>query len=194
MTSGWLELQSWHCKQTGSSGCVHGGGTEAGWETCWGGPMLQLLLFQSLASISCAEMSSKGQQAALACTSCTKSRKEQERTNQKTQSKERAKCWEEKHSGSQRTSKAHTKHAITCCRKGSRIISFHAMHRSLQKMRPFCHSILFQRLSFMLVALLSLMTLILSTQVSSVHMQRRDTTEEQNSLCASEKPAFLSSH
>lgn len=97
MTSGWLELQSWHCKQTGSSGCVHGDGTEAGWETCWGGPMLQLLLFQSLASISCAEMSSKGQQAALACASCTKSRKEQERTNQKTQSKERAKCWEEKH-------------------------------------------------------------------------------------------------
>lgn len=44
------------------------------------------------------------------------------------------------------------------------------------------------------VALLSLMTLILSTQVSCVHMQRKDTTEEQNTLCAPEKPTFLSSH
>ena len=60
MTSGWLKRQQWHCEQTSSSGCVHGDGTEAGQETCWGGPMLQLLLFQSLASISRAEKMSKG--------------------------------------------------------------------------------------------------------------------------------------
>ena len=87
-----------------------------------------------------------------------------------------------------------TKDKQSTHKKGGRIISFHAMHRSLEKMQPFCDSILFQRLSFMPVALLSLMTLILSTQVSSVHMQRRNNTEEQNSSCDSEKPTFLSSH
>lgn len=60
MTSGWLKPQPWHCEQAGSSGCMQRDGTEAGRETCWGGPLLQLLLFQSLASISHAVKMSKG--------------------------------------------------------------------------------------------------------------------------------------
>lgn len=60
MTSGWLKAQPRHREQAGSSGCMQRDGTEAGQETCWGGPMLQLLLFQSLASISHAVKMSKG--------------------------------------------------------------------------------------------------------------------------------------
>lgn len=81
----------------------------------------------------------------------------------------------------------HKNHAITCCRNDSRIISF---HRSLEEKQPFCHSILLQRLSFM--PLLSLLTDPLHPAL--LYEQNRDTTEEQNSSCASEKPTFLSSH
>lgn len=150
---------------------------------------MQLLLFQSLASIIVlrCQRGSRHLWPVLHAQEVEENKKEQIK---RLRAKKELRAG---NYGSQRTRKAHKEHAITCCRKGISIISFHAMNRSLEKTQPFCHSILFQRLSFTPEAVLSLMTLILSTHVS-IHRQRRDTTEEQNSSCASEKPTFLSSH